>query len=134
MKTKNGKIILGAKDTRLGNFVLTDQPEHYKIADINARFSTQVHKTTLTGRIITLALGGKMSENYLNNLCVTLYETALTAHDTESMQGVIAACRGAISRHPELYGASKDGDEKALEEVKAVQEVIESATDEKGKD
>lgn len=126
MKTKNGKIILGAKDTRLGNFVLTDQPEHYKIADINARFSVQVHKTTLTGRIITLALGGKMSENYLNNLCVTLYETALTAHDTESMQGVIAACRGAISRHPELYGKSGDSDEKALEEVRAVQEVIDS--------
>lgn len=134
MKTKNGKIILGAKDTRLGNFVLTDQPEHYKIADISARFSTQVHKTTLTGRIITLALGGKMSENYLQNLCVTLYETALTAHDTESMKGVIDACRGAIDRHPELYGgASKDGDEKALSEVKAVQEVIDS-TDEKGKD
>ena len=127
MKTKNGKLVLGTKDTRLGNFILTDQPEYYKIADINARFSVQIHKTTLTGRVITLALDGKLGGNYLQNLCVVLYETALTALDTDAMQAIVTVCHECVNKHPELYGgATKDTDADALKEAQEVAEFIQN--------
>ena len=129
MKIKNGNAVLGVKDTRIGNnFVLTEAPEHYCIQDINARFQVRVHKTTLVGRLIALALQGEIKGNYLNNLTVALFEVVLTAHDTQSLTELIKVCHDATKRHPELYGKPTEegekADEEALQEQREITEII----------
>jgi len=139
MKVKDGKLVLSAKDTQIGNFVLTDQPEHWKITDIGERVSFRYHKTTLVGQVITLWADGKLPENYLNNLIITLYEVLTTVHDGKGMGELLKVCREEVATHPEIYGG-KVGEptdkehEEAIEDVKAVQEVIENTADDNEKD
>lgn len=143
MRIEKGRVILGVKDTRIGNFVLTDQEHHWQAQDIGRRFVVRVHKDTLAGQIISLAMKGELQENYLNNWIVTLFDAVLTVHDHESMADIITACKGATLRHPDFYGGKKEPvsdeeDAKILAEQKAVAELVEEVkelpTEEAGDD
>ena len=143
MRIENGRVILGVKDTRIGNFVLTDQEHHWQAQDIGRRFVVRVHKDTLMGRIISLGVKGELGERYLSNWITTMFDAVLTVHDEQSMKDIITACKGATLRNPELYGGKKEPtsdeeDAKILAEQKAVAEIVEKVeslpTEEPGDD
>ena len=134
MRIENGRVILGVKDTRIGNFVLTDQEHHWQAQDIGRRFVVRVHKDTVMGKIISLGVKGELGERYLRNWITTMFDAVLTVHDPESMKDIITACKGAVSRHPELYGGKKEPvsdeeDAQILAEEKAVAELTEEVSE-----
>lgn len=134
--SKDGKLILSAKDKRLGNFVITEQPEYWRISDLGERITIRYHKTTLVGQMLTLWVtkGGNIGDKYVDALCITFYEVLSIVPDEKAMEGHLRICKDAVARHPELYGG-KEGEtteaehEEALKEVQEVQEVIDHKGD-----
>lgn len=128
--TKNGVLKLGAKDTRVGNFVFTEEPDHVKVQDINTVFFVRVSKRMAVGIWLTNILGmGEKGHDTLKTWASTLWSVLSPAPDNEYIQDLLKAADSALNRHPEWYGIKKDATEE--EDAEAAQEVREMTEFEK---
>ena len=124
--TKKGLLKLDAKDTRVGNFVFTEEPGHIKVQDINSVYCVRVSKRMALGIWLENILGmGEKGHDTLKTWVATLWSVLSPAPDDGYVQDLLTAADSALNRHPEWYGIKKDATEE--EDAEAAQEVKEMA-------
>lgn len=130
MKRVNGRLKLEKRDRQVGNFVITDEENHYKVQDINGQINHRFGKRTMIGR----ALAIMMAEGHEKFLSVWLSVTMLSfsvVPDSEFLSDVLNASNACIERHRKDFyvaDAETDGDnEKILMEQKKLHEDFEDA-------
>lgn len=130
MKRVNGRLKLEKRDRQVGNFVITDEENHYKVQDINGQINHRFGKRTMIGR----ALAIMMAEGHEKFLSVWLSVTMLSfsvVPDSEFLSDVLNASNACIERHrKDFYVADAEtgGDnEKILMEQKKLHEDFEDA-------
>lgn len=130
MKTKKGKLYLDKRDTRVGNFVVTEEENHYKVQDINSAMNFRFRKETLIGQMMGLMLK-KENEKFLTAWISAMYSAFVIVPDVQFITDVINAVNACVERHrEELYGSKDvtDGeDKKILAEQKELHEGYEAA-------
>lgn len=109
--TKKGVLKLDANDTRVGNFVFSNEFEHIKVQDINTVFSVRISKRTAPGAWMMNVLGlGEKGHDALKTWATTLWSVLSPAPDNEYVQDILKAADSALNRHPEWYGIKKNAD------------------------
>lgn len=96
MQIKDGKVKLQKRDKRFGNFVVTNEYEHYKVQTIGTEWSLRVGKDTIIGRFIKegIAAGG----DGLHHIISYLYYISASAVDVDAMAATIALYRASSMR------------------------------------
>lgn len=124
--TKKGLLKLDAKDTRVGNFVFTDEPGYIKVQDINTVYCLRISKRMALGIWLENILGmGEKGHDTLKVWVATMWSVLSVAPDDGLIQDLLKASDSALNRHPEWYGIKKDATEE--EDAAAAQEVREMA-------
>lgn len=125
MKVKDGKLKLDKRDVRIGNFVVTDEENHYKVQDINGQISHRFAKETLIGRALPVMLKQE-DRKFLSVWISALYSAFSVVPDAKFLEDVISAVNACIMRHKDdFYGGnvvSDAEDEKILREQKMLHE------------
>lgn len=139
---KTGKVKLGRRDYRIGNFVVTDEGEHLKVSDINGmvshRFSTGIAKGQLMKMMLAQARGGDAAaRKSLEAYCVVFFNLLSCVPFTLKKEGddfdflsvLNDATVECVKRNRGVYGLqediSKEADDRILDEVKEVSELEE---------
>lgn len=125
--TKSGKLKLDAKDTRVGNFVFTDELEHVKVQDLGSTFVLRVGKRMPLGIWLANILGmGEKGNDTLHTWVATLFSALSPAPDNDYIVDLLKAADSAIHRHPDWYGIKEDATDAehddALNEVKEMKQ------------
>ena len=125
--TKSGKLRLDAKDTRVGNFVFTDEVEHVKVQDLGSTTVVRIGKRMPLGIWLTNILGmGEKGNDTLRTWVATVWSVLSPAPDNDYITDLLKAADAALKRHPEWYGIKEDAtdeeDAEALNEVKEMTE------------
>ena len=122
--TKSGRLKLGAKDTRVGNFVFTDEMEHIKVQDINSTIMVRIGKRMPLGIWLTNILGmGEKGNDTLHTWVATVWSVLSPAPDNDYIADLLKAADEALNRHPDWYGIKADATDE--EDAEAIQEVKE---------
>lgn len=124
MKVIDGKLKLDRRDTRVGNFVITDEKGHYKVQDINGLVAHRFRKETLIGRSVAVMLSGD-SGKFLSTWIGVMSLVFSVVPDAEYLKDLYEASTACLERHrKDLYGGVEtDGeDEKILTEQKNLHE------------
>ena len=124
---KTGKIKLDAKDTRIGNFVVSVEPEHIKIQDINSvyiiRYSKRMPMGIWLGNLLEM---GEEGLNSIKTWIAVMWSLLSVSPDNELVRDILLASNDALKRHPDWYGYQMTDDDKANEEAaKEVKEMKE---------
>lgn len=125
--TKNGRVKLDSRDTRVGNFVVTDEPEHIKIQDINSTYHIRISKRMPVGIWLTALLErGESALPTLKTYIAVVWSMLSVAPDDDFVQDIIKATEAALKRHPDWYGIKADAtDEEHAEAAREVREMKE---------
>lgn len=129
MKVIDGKLKIDKRDTRVGNFVVTEETDYYKVQDISRLVSHRFRKETLIGRAVAVMLSGG-NEKFLATW-ISVMELAFTVvPDAEYLKDLYEVSTACLERHrADLYGGAKadEDDEKILTEQKNLHEDFEAA-------
>ena len=139
MKIQNGKIKLDSRDTRIGNFVYTLEPEHIKVQDISLTITHRIHRKIAKGQLLEMMLEDKEKyKNDLHNYATIMYNFLCTAPDVQFYQDINNAVLACINRNKDLYGIKEDitpsEDAKILQEEKDLHEAVEEIKEKAGDD
>lgn len=129
MKVVNGKLKLEERDRRVGNFVVTNETNYYKIQDMNTVQSHRIAKTSLIGQAMNVMMRGE-NEKFLASWINIMTLAYSVVPDVEFLTEVMDAANRCIERHREqFYGpeVSDEEDKKILEEQKKLHEDYEDA-------
>jgi len=116
--TKKGKLKLDAKDTRVGNFVISNEDTHIKIQDINSVYVIRYSKRMPMG--IWLANLLEMGEKGLDSIKVwisVMWSLLSVSPDNDLVMDVLKASEAALKRHPDWYGYKMTDDDKENEDA-----------------
>jgi hypothetical protein len=132
MRIKDGKVYLDKKrDTRVGNFVYTIEPEHIKVQDISAVATHRISRRVPKGQLLMMFLKDpKEHERSLHNYAAIMFNTLCTVPDAQFYQEMYDASIACVNRHKDIYGLKDDI--SAAEDAKIVQEErdLQAAADE----
>lgn len=129
MKVVNGKLKLEERDRRVGNFVVTNETNYYKIQDMNTVQSHRIAKTSLIGQAMNVMMRGE-NEKFLASWINIMTLAYSVVPDVEFLTEVMDAANRCIERHREqFYGpeVSDEEDKKILVEQKKLYEDYENA-------
>lgn len=136
MKIVNGRIKLEKRDTRVGNFVYTDEGEHIKIQDINLTITHRINKRIAKGQLLEMMLTEKEEhKNDLHNYATLMYNLLCTVPDAQFYEDINTAVLACVNRHKDIYGIKadigKEEDDAIVKEEKdlheAVSDIVEKA-------
>jgi len=124
---KDGNVCLDEKDTRVGNFVFTEEEEHVKAQDIGRMFVVRLSKRLPIGiwlsNIIGMASDGLVT---LKTWVATIWTVLSVAPDNDYIRDLMNAAEACLNRHKDWYGikdgATEEDDAKAVEEMKEMSE------------
>ena len=122
MKVKDGKLSLGKNDTRVGNFVISKEKQHYKMQDINGYWTTRVGFMHPMYMLIEECLKAK-NVDYLEVIAKILYGICTTPPDKEMLGDLYNAYSRLVERMKALL-ESRD-DKQELEAAKGSYEAKE---------
>lgn len=97
MKSKNGKVVLGKNDTRIGNFVITKETNHYKLQDVGGFWSIRISQFLMGYTVIDECIKSGSME-YLEALVKVYYAVTTTPPDTTMMSDMFTAYSALIDR------------------------------------
>lgn len=141
--SKKGTLKLEKKDTRFGNFVVSEENGYFKMQDIGGVVSFRVRGDIAIGRMIGIMLdsskkGDDNSKVFLENYITMFWNLHCSIVDYEFMTEVLESSTKCINRHKDVYGIKDDitanEDAQILDEVKEMTEVEEMAKKEEGYD
>ena len=132
MKKKDGKVVLGKNDTRIGNFVITKEEHHYKMQDVAGFWSFRVGRFLGTFTLIDECVKNR-NIAYLEAMCKMFYAITTTPPDTDMFADMLNAYNNLLDRMRQAMPTpSEEEDAKALKEVEelynskeAIKKVIE---------
>lgn len=109
MKVSRKKTVkLERGERRIGNFFIKEEPEHFKVQDLNSVFSIRFGKRMPVGIWLENMLKrGKDAEESLHVYFGALWSFLSVAPDQEYVTGAITLANEALERHPEWYGDKK---------------------------
>lgn len=125
--TKKGILKLDANDTRVGNFVFTNEEEHIKVQDINTVYWLRISKRMPLGIWLNnIIRTGEAGYDTLKTWVATVWSVLSVAPDDGFIHDLLKASDSALNRHPDWYGIdrsqSEEDDRNAAEEVKGMME------------
>lgn len=125
MKIIDGKLKLDKRDTRVGNFVITNESDYYKVQDINNMISHRFNKKSLIGRALPVMMQ-EGYEKFLTTWISVSYLAFSVVPDSTFLSDLLNASNACIERHREDFYNSKavtdEDDKKVLEEQKKLHE------------
>ena len=115
MKIAKGKLKLSSSDTKIGEFVITNEAEHVKIQATSGFWSMRYHQSTPFARFIETGLQNKQTEALHNIISVLYYATTLVP-DVEYLKQVQNSCIDYYERNKEMLGvpAVSDAEDKVI--------------------
>jgi len=124
---RTGRLKLDSKDTRIGNFIVSVEPEHVKIQDINSvyfiRYSKRMPMGIWLGNLLEM---GEEGLNSIKTYIAVMWSLFSVSPDNELVQDILRAAENALKRHPDWYGYKMTDDDaendKAAQEVKEMKE------------
>lgn len=127
MKIKDGKIKLEKNDYRVGNFVLSIEPEHVKVQDINRCFTLRFLKRMPVGIWLeNLIKRGDDGKDSIKTYVAVIWSVLAVAPDNEYMEDLMKAAQDGLARHPDWYGVNENPtDEEDAEAIQEVKEMME---------
>lgn len=130
MKILNGKVKLGKRDIRVGNFVYTNEPDHINIQDINLTITHRINRHIAKGQLLEMMLEDpEKYKNDLHNYATLMYNFLCTVPDATLYDDINKAVLDCINRHKDVYGIKEDitpaEDAKILQEEKELHEAVE---------
>lgn len=130
---KDGKLKLSKDERQVGNFIVKNEKEHFKISDINSLMTHRVSKALPLGRFLEEAW--KRKENtFLEHYSALVWNFSNTVADEQFFLDISKSCNDCIMRHHELYNIDVDidaaKDKEILEEERDVHEEIEMLKEE----
>ena len=130
MKILNGKIKLDKRDTRVGNFVYTLEPDHIKVQDISLTITHRINRHIAKGQLLEMMLEDpKKYGNDLHNYATLMYNLLCTVPDATLYEDMNTAVLACINRHKDVYGIKenigKAEDDKILQEERELHEAVE---------
>lgn len=130
MKILNGKIKLDKRDTRVGNFVYTLEPDHIKVQDISLTITHRINRHIAKGQLLEMMLEDpKKYGNDLHNYATLMYNLLCTVPDATLYEDLNTAVLACINRHKDVYGIKenigKAEDDKILQEERELHEAVE---------
>lgn len=131
--SKDGRLKLSKDERQVGNFVVKNEENHFKISDINGSMTHRVSKELNIGRFLEEAWKHKES-NFLANYSALVWVFSNTVTDPQFFLDIDKACRECINRHKDLYGIKEDisdvEDNSILEEAREVYNEVEKLKEE----
>lgn len=127
MKVKNDEVVLGRRDTRIGNFVFTDLDDAVSLQDINGTLRMRVNLRSLGGMLLKIALNEGDSEGYLRAWAATMYNVCLCPADEKFLLDLNDVCQRCYERHQDLYSVrdvTDEEDAKIIEEERENREAL----------
>lgn len=108
---KDGEIKLSKGEHKVGNFIIKDEENHFKVFTANApirlpMWSIRYRKDMVVARFIQTCLDNN-DEDYirlLHNWLVVIYNTTGIVPEYEYLKEVNDAAEKSLHNHPELYG------------------------------
>lgn len=126
MKVKDGKVVLGKNDVRLGNFILHKEKEYYKACDVAGMWSYRVNMFSGMYSLIDECLKNKNTA-YLETLIKMYYAISTVPADMQMLEDMYNAYTGLIERIRTANGnATEKEDKGALEDLKKTVEATET--------
>lgn len=130
MKILNGKIKLDKRDTRVGNFVYTLEPDHIKVQDISLTITHRINRHIAKGQLLEMMLEDpKKYGNDLHNYATLMYNLLCTVPDATLYEDLNTAVLACINRHKDVYGIKenigKAEDDNILQEERELHEAVE---------
>ena len=137
MKIVKGKIKLDKRDTRVGNFVYTDEGEHIKIQDINLTITHRINKRIAKGQLLEMMLAEKDEhKNDLHNYATLIYNLLCTVPDVQFYEDINTAVLACVNRHKDIYGIKEDigkeEDDAIVQEEKGIHEAVADVVEKAG--
>lgn len=134
---KSGQIKLDKRDTRVGNFVYTLEPEHIKVQDISLTITHRIHRGIAKAQLIEMMLEDpKKYQNELHNYATIMYNLLCTAPDATFYEDISKAVMDCVNRHKDVFGIKDDitPEENAqiLQEERELHEAVEDIKEKVG--
>lgn len=114
MKAKDNKVVLGKNDTRIGNFVITKEKNHYKLQDVGGFWSLRISRFLACYTLIEECLKSG-NKDYLEALTKLFYAVTVTPPDTKMMEDMFNAYSSYMERLKAVMPI--EDDQKALDEL-----------------
>lgn len=117
MKVKDGKAVLSKHDIRIGNFVITKEPNHYKLQDIGGFWSVRISRFLMGYTLIEECLKSDNKE-YLEAMIKMYYAITTTPPDQTMLNDMYTAYSALIDRMKKhMPEVTEQEQEEILEEV-----------------
>lgn len=109
MRIVKGKLKLDKRDTRVGNFVFTLEPEYVKVQDISQTVAHRIARHLPRGRMLEMMLeDSKEHEKALQNYAVVSFCALSVIPDAQFFEDIYRAAGDCVERHKEFYGVKDD--------------------------
>lgn len=124
MKIKDGIVKLEKRDTRLGNFVITKEVDHYKLQDIGRFWTMRVARGTMMHQLLGLLLADRDLE-HLEGIVKLYYAICTTAPDKTMLAQLTTIYNLQMDRIKLAQGElSEQGQKEVLEAMKKDYEIF----------
>lgn len=120
MKKKDGKVVLGKNDTRIGNFVITKEDHHYKMQDVAGFWSLRIGRFLSGFMLIEECLKSKNLE-YLESICKMFYAMTTTPPDAQMLMDMYNSYNALMDR---MRAAMPQVSEEEQQEILKQEEIL----------